>query len=102
MVFIYCKLSCFTFFSLFLSHIRENKEMNNFISLLDTTLHLNHADQNSEDEEELIPVEEKGRVKKPEIDGGINSRSSSPPTPPSQELARPEPEMHKSVSMPSE
>ncbi|KAK3761529.1 hypothetical protein RRG08_051217 [Elysia crispata] len=80
---------------------RENKEMNNFISLLDTTLHLNHADQNSEDEEELIPVEEKGRVKKPEIDGGINSRSSSPPTPPSQELARPEPEMHKSVSMPS-
>ncbi|GFR87117.1 serine/threonine-protein kinase Nek4-like [Elysia marginata] len=80
---------------------RENKEMNNFISLLDTTLHLNHADQNSEEEEELIPVE-KNRGKQPAaVGGGANSRSSSPPTPPSQEVVRPEPEIHKSVSMPS-
>ncbi|GFO07829.1 serine/threonine-protein kinase nek4-like [Plakobranchus ocellatus] len=77
---------------------RENKEMNNFICLLDTTLHLNHAGENSDDEEELVPVEvsrERGPI------GDANSRSSSPPTPPSQEVARPEPEMHKSVSMPS-
>ncbi|RUS91961.1 hypothetical protein EGW08_000174 [Elysia chlorotica] len=82
---------------------RENKEMNNFISLLDTTLHLNHADQNSEEEEELIPVGEKDGGKKQALSGGggANSRSSTPPTPPSQEVSRPEPEMHKSVSMPS-
>lgn len=81
---------------------RESKEMNNFISLLDTTLHLNHADQNSE-EEELIPIEQKGLGKKSgaEASGGNNSRCSTPPTPPSQEVARPEPEIHKSISMPS-
>ena len=46
---------------------RKDKEMNNFISLLDTTLHLNKADEKSDDEmeEELQPVVEQQRGPSP-------------------------------------
>ena len=53
--------------------------MNNFISLLDTTLKMNNANEESDEGEELLPVQEE----------------PAPPPP------APEPAVHKSVSMPS-
>lgn len=50
---------------------RENREMNNFISLLDTTLKLNNPE---EEEEELVEV----KVKQPEETPRIPKSSSMP------------------------
>ena len=73
--------------------------MNNFISLLDTTLHMNNVkDEEDSDEgqvEELLPVEEEP--------GAGDSPASAPPSPPPHHhhpQDDPQP-MHHSVSMPS-
>ncbi|XP_005089290.1 serine/threonine-protein kinase Nek4 [Aplysia californica] len=81
---------------------RENKEMNNFISLLDTTLHMNNVRGNSDDEKEEEEEEEEEEELVPVEEEPVNSRASTPPTPPSQKHPHPDPaQMHKSVSMPS-
>ncbi|XP_059151041.1 serine/threonine-protein kinase Nek4-like isoform X2 [Physella acuta] len=61
---------------------REVKELNNFITLLDTTLHMNHAIEVSDDEEELKPADRH------------SAHIPSPEPQPTQKI-------HKSISMPS-
>lgn len=61
------------------------KELNNFITLLDTTLHMNNAiEVSDEEEEELKPAERHS----------AHILSQSPEPQPSQKI-------HKSISMPS-
>uniref|UniRef100_A0A0B6ZPA0 non-specific serine/threonine protein kinase n=1 Tax=Arion vulgaris TaxID=1028688 RepID=A0A0B6ZPA0_9EUPU len=70
---------------------REKKEMNNFISLLDTTLQMNKTIETSEEEEEEIIA----------VDGqSVSSKAGLPPLPQQQQSTR-DPNFHKSVSMPS-
>ncbi|KAL5014733.1 hypothetical protein ScPMuIL_009003 [Solemya velum] len=59
---------------------RENKEMNNFISLLDTTLNMNKSDEKSDDEEVAGPSPNIEVEVEDETDERIQQRISSIPS----------------------
>ncbi|KAK7489732.1 hypothetical protein BaRGS_00019127 [Batillaria attramentaria] len=83
---------------------RENKEMNNFISILDNTLKMNCDIDKSDEELTEVPVDSKPRLngrRREDKRRASVEKESKPADEPEKIVEEAAPAMHKSASMPS-